>query len=108
MVTVSRSSLPLCPPVALVLLIAGCYSPPSDNALVGRREAAVLAQLGPPSREWAAHYGNPPDTYTAKFTGEIRSAVFKKRGGEVYVTFEKRGGVWYAISNAWLREGWDF
>ena len=94
--------------LALSALITGCYSPPARDSLVGKSEAAVVAELGKPWAESPGHYGLPPLEWAKKFTGEIKTAKFKKRDGEVYVSFEKRGGVWYVISNDWLPEGAAF
>jgi hypothetical protein len=94
--------------VALSGVVAGCYSPPASGSLVGKPEATVVAELGKPWTESPGHYGLPPLEWTKKFTGEIKTAKFKKRGGEIYVSFEKRDGVWYVISNDWLPDGAAF
>ena len=64
------------------------------------------ANAGQPS--CPGHFGAPPLDWTKQFTGDIKTATFKKRGGEIYVSFEKRDGIWYVISNAWLPEGAAF
>lgn len=92
----------------VIALFAGCYSPPASDALVGKIEAVVVAELGKPWTESPGHYGLPSTNWTKQFSGEIKTAKFKKRGGEEYVTFEKRNGVWYVISNSWLPEGGAF
>jgi hypothetical protein len=94
--------------LALACLIAGCYSPPPNNSLVGKPEATVIAQLGKPWTQSPGHYGMPTPDWRKKFTGEIKTAKFKKPGGEIYISFEKRNGTWYAISNDWLPKGAAF
>lgn len=94
--------------VLLSLTGVGCYSPPASNSLVGNTEATVLTGLGKPSTEWLGHYGLPPLEWTRRFSGEVKSATFTKRGGKVYVTYENRDGMWYVIKNSWLRDGAAF
>lgn len=92
----------------LLLLIPGCYSPPAENALTGKTEDAVRAQFGQPHHEFAGHYAAPPESFTQQFTGPIKTLVFAKPGGELYVSFERRNGSWIAICNSWLRSGAAF
>jgi hypothetical protein len=58
--------------------------------------------------EFAGHYAAPPLKFTRQFSGEIKTFVFKKRGGEYYVSFEKRQAGWVSISSSWLRTGAEF
>lgn len=92
----------------LLLLISGCSTPPSEDNLVGKSEAAVRSEFGQPHRESKGHYGAPPTTFAQKFTDEIKTLVFQQPGGEIYVSFEKRGDTWVAICNSWLPEGSAF
>ena len=99
---------------ALAALVAfvGCTSTPAVSRPSGRQsdvyagmsEASIRAQLGRPSREFAGHYGLPSTTFASRFSGQIKTLVFKDPDGEHYVTFEKRSN-WIAISSAWLRKG---
>lgn len=68
----------------------------------------AVAELGKPWREFPGHFGLPHLDWTKKFTGEIKTAVFKKPGGDVYVSFENRNSIWYVISYSWLPEGAAF
>ena len=93
--------------------LTGCsgsqsYAPPPENGLAGSAEAAVKSKLGQPNNEFSGHYGNPPLDFTKKFTGEVKTSVFSKPGGDVYVSFEKRNGTWVAICNSWLPKGAAF
>src|SRR4051812_1803193 len=76
---------------------------PGENALVGQTEAAVRGRYGQPSHEFAGHYGLPPLVWTQQFKGEVKSNVFGRLGGELYVTYEKRNGRWVVIANSYLR-----
>src|SRR5438477_12309471 len=93
--------------VATVVLVRASVWP-SENALVGQTEAAVRARYGQPKHEFAGHYGLPPLAWTQQFKGEVKSGVFRRLGGEVYVTFEKRNGQWIVISNSYLPRGAAF
>jgi len=103
------------PPILLVLIavaLAGCGSQvprrPPENTYVNKPEAVVRSELGEPHHEFAGHYGNPPLDFTKKFTGEIKTLVFKKSGGEYYVSFEKRPPGWVSICSSWLPDGAAF
>ena len=90
----------------VAVAIAGCSSLTSpDNAYANKPEEAVRSTLGKPSVEFAGHYGNPPIDFRQKFTGEIKTLVFKRPGGEHYVSFEKRPAGWVSICSSWLPEG---
>ena len=99
-------------PLIVALALAGCSSLTSlqsdENAYANKPEAAVLFALGKPSDEFVGHYGNPPLDFRQKFTGEIKTLVFKKAGGEYYVSFEKRPVGWVGICSSWLPEGAQF
>jgi hypothetical protein len=79
----------------------------ADN-LTGRTEAAVRSDLGMPHREFSGHYGNPPADFTSKLSGDVKTCVFKKPGGQMYVSFENRHGTWIVICNSWLPGGAAF
>jgi hypothetical protein len=81
---------------------------PAENALVGSTETAVHARYGEPKQEFAGHYGLPRLGWTQQFTGDVKSAVFGRIGGDAYVTFDKRNGQWIVISNSYLRRGAAF
>ena len=65
----------------------------------------MRSELGKPDREFAGHYGNPPVDFTQKFTGEIKTLVFKKDGYEHYVSFEKQPTGWVGICSSSVPEG---
>ncbi|HEV7300081.1 MAG TPA: hypothetical protein VGN72_12000 [Tepidisphaeraceae bacterium] len=94
--------------VLAAVTLSGCLAVPagpSENVYVNRTEAVVRAELGEPSDEFASHYGNPPLDFRRQFTGEIKTLVFKKPGGEHYISFEKRPDGWIAINSSWLPAG---
>ena len=94
----------------------GCASTPpvsrppgrQNDAYVGMSETSICARLGRPSREFAGYYGLPSTTFTSRFSGEIKSLVFKNAEGEHYVTLEKRSKGWIAINSSWLPKGGVF
>ena len=99
-------------PIALMLILvagAGCVStlltPSTENAFVNQSEAVVRLRLGKAEDEFEGHYGAPPIDFQLKFPGRIKTLLFKKRGGEYYVTFEKRSAGWVCISSSWLEQG---
>jgi hypothetical protein len=96
----------------MALLMLGCHSrsamTPVDGALVGLAETVVRSQLGQPRQEFAGHYGNPTAASTRPFTGQIKTSVFPIAGGDEYVSFELRQGVWVAIFNNWLPKSAEF
>jgi hypothetical protein len=97
--------------IAFFAALSACDStppPPATNAYVGKTEAAVRAELGQPDHEFAGHYGNPPLHFTSQFTGEIKTLVFKRPDGEIYVSFEKRADGWMGICSQWLPQGGVF
>ena len=97
--------------VLATLALTGCASQsmhPPENAYANMTEAMVRAQLGEPHLEFAGHYGDPPLTFTQTFSGEIKTLVFKKPGGEYYVSFEKQPSGWVSICSSWLYEGARF
>jgi hypothetical protein len=94
--------------LAACLLLAGCYSPPAENSLAGQSEASIRLTLGQPHNEFSGHYGLPSPAFTKEFVGEVKTSVFAKPGGELYVSFEKRNSVWIAICNSWLPKGSEF
>ena len=95
--------------VLAIFTIAGCSnSDPVENAYVNKTEAFVRAELGSPYREAVGHYGLPPISFTNQFSGEIKTLVFKKAGGEIYVSFEKRPDGWIGICSSWLPKGAAF
>jgi hypothetical protein len=97
----SSAPPPAAPPAATT------KTAPAD-AYAGKTEVAVRATLGKPSREFAGHYGNPPTDFTDRFTGEVKTLVFKDSDGETYASFEKRGVGWVCICSSWLPHGSAF
>lgn len=91
---------------AVVIVRASIW--PGDNALVGQTEAQVRARYGQPKYEGPGHYGMPTLAWTQQFKGEVKSEVFGRLGGSIYVTFEKRDGQWVVISNSYLPRGGVF
>ena len=93
--------------IVLVARLTGCGPPPPppQNTYANKTEAAVRSQLGNPDREFAGHFGAPPDDFARKFSGEIKTLVFKKAGYEHYVTFEKRSAGWISIYSQSVPEG---
>jgi len=89
----------------LLLSLGGCYTPPVENSLAGNSETTVRQELVQPHHEFAGHYGNPPLVFTQMFSAQIKTSVFQKSGGDVYVSFEKQKGVWVVICNSWLPKG---
>ena len=107
--------MPLRPLQLLTILVvaafAGCGSPPPrlpDNMYANKTEVTVRSELGQPDREFAGHYGNPSLDFTQKFTGEIKTLVFKKAGYEHYVTFERKPTGWTSICSSSVPEGSAF
>ena len=97
--------------VVVMLSLTGCSKSKSwhpDNDYADKAESTVRAELGKPSREFVGHYGLPDVEFAKKFTGEIRTLVFKQRGGEFYVSFEKRSVGWISICSSWLPDGAAF
>ena len=96
--------------VLVALVLAGCGSPVQkpENGYANKAEAVVRSELGEPQHQFTGHYGNPPLFFTQKFTGEIKTLVFKKPGGEYYVSFEKRPAGWISIGSSWLPDGAAF
>jgi hypothetical protein len=102
--------------LSLALLIPGCHSrsvatplaAPADGTLAGLAENTVRSQLGQPRLEFAGHYGLPNAASTRPYTGQIKTSVFAVSGGDEYVSFEKRQGVWVAVFNNWLPKGGVF
>ena len=95
----------------LFTVVAGCTSSPGrsiENTYANKSEAAVRSELGEPRYEFAGHYGAPPMDFMKQFPGEIRTLVFKKPGGEFYVSFEKHPSGWVSIRSSWLPEGGEF
>ena len=94
---------------ALLSLMAGCSpSRPPPNTYLNRTEAEVRSELGEPERDFPGHYGNPPMQFKDQFKGEVRTLVFKKPGGQYYVSFEKRSDGSICICSNWLPDGWAF
>ncbi|MDB5321595.1 MAG: hypothetical protein JWN40_3226 [Phycisphaerales bacterium] len=93
--------------ILLVATLTGCGPPPRlpENTYANKTEAAVRSLLGKPDREFAGHFGAPPPDFTEKFSGEIKTLVFKKAGYEHYVTFEKRSTGWISICSQSVPEG---
>ena len=89
-------------------LLIRAWAWPGPNTLVGRSESAVRARYGTPEHEFSGHYGLPAMSWAQQFGGEIKSGVFWRLRGRVYVTFEKRGGQWVVISNQYLPNGAAF
>src|ERR1035437_9597428 len=86
--------------VASFTVMAGCSSQPAhlpENAYADKTEAAVRSELGEPHHQFAGHYGAPRMDFTKQFAGEIKTLVFKKPGGEYYVSLEKRPSGWVSI-----------
>jgi hypothetical protein len=94
----------------LIAMLAGCGPPPRlpDNKYANKTEAAVRSELGKPDSEFAGHYGAPPADSTQKFSGEIKTLVFKKGGYDHYVSFEKRPNGWISICSSSVPEGSSF
>jgi hypothetical protein len=93
----------------ITIELGACASiKPADNALVGQTETEVCAIYGHPKREFAGHYGLPPLAWTRQFKGEVKTDVFRRLDGEIYVTYEKRSGQWVVISNSYLPHGGAF
>jgi hypothetical protein len=93
--------------VAVELMIH-VITPPADNSLVGWTETGMRASYGQPKGEFPGHYGLPPMSWVRQFKGEIKTAVFARPGGELYVSYEKRNGQWIVISNSYLPHGGAF
>jgi hypothetical protein len=93
--------------ILLVATLTGCGPPPRlpENTYANKTEADVRFELGKPDHEFAGHYGAPPLDFTQKFSGEIKTLVFKKAGYEHYVTFEKRPTGWISICSSSVPEG---
>ena|ERR1035437_4400628 len=90
------------------LLMIGCSSLPShlpENSYANKTEDAVRSELGEPHHWFAGPYGLPSMDFTKQFTGEIKTLVFKKPGGEYYVSFEKRPSGWVSICSSWIPDG---
>ena len=101
----------LCLIGVVLLLMIGCSSLAShlsENAFANETEAAVRSELGEPHHQFAGHYGLRSMDFTKQFTGEIKTLVFKKPGGEYYVSFEKRPSGWVSICSNWLPDGRAF
>jgi hypothetical protein len=101
--------------LAVLLFVVGLilggwflFVPPSDDSLVRLTEAQVQSRIGRPYRNSDGHYGNPDLPWADQFSGAIKSSVFRRFGGEVYVSYEKRNGVWVVIRNSWLPDGAAF
>jgi hypothetical protein len=93
--------------VTLIILILRTTGPTPrlpENTYAGKTEATVRAELGKPDRQFAGHYGHPPIDFR-KFTGEIKTLVFKKGGYEHYVSFEKSATGWVGIRSSSVPEG---
>ena len=67
-----------------------------------------MSRYGRPKHEFAGHYGNPPLAWRQQFKGEVKSAVFGRLGGDLYVSFERRDGQWIVVSNSYLPRGAAF
>jgi hypothetical protein len=93
--------------ILLCATLAGCgpHPRPPENTYANKTEAAVRSELGDPDREFAGHYAAPPPDFTQKFSGEIKTLVFKKGGYEHYVSFEKRPTGWISICSSSVPEG---
>jgi hypothetical protein len=91
--------------IVIGLWLPGCAARPRENSLVGKSEAAILMEFGQSHSEFAGHYGSPPVSFVEKFRGEVKTMIFDRRGGDLYVSFEKRNGVWTAICNSFLAKG---
>lgn len=105
-----KHSLPL---LALAVVTAtligrGRFARPGDDAYAGVAEAAVRDVLGAPAHEFVGHYGNPPAAFVSRFPGEVKTLVFSYRGGDYYVSFERRPGGWVGICSSWLPAGGVF
>jgi hypothetical protein len=94
--------------IVAAMFIARASAWPAENALVGQSEAAIRTRYGQPKHEFDGHYGAPPVEWTRQFDGDVKSGVFRRLGGDLYVTFEKRNGQWIVISNSYLPRGGVF
>ena len=94
--------------LGVTILVVWASIWPADNALVGTTEVEVQNRYGRPKEEFVGHYGNPPLAWTHQFKGDVKSGVFRRLGGEIYVTFENRDGHWIVISNSYLPRGAAF
>ncbi|MCE9547249.1 MAG: hypothetical protein K8T25_17395 [Planctomycetia bacterium] len=92
----------------VVAILTRAWMWPDENALVGRTDAEVIARYGQPVSQSAGHYGLVSVVWTQKFKGPIKSGVFWRLRGEIYVSFEQRNGQWIVISNSYLPSGAQF
>lgn len=95
--------------MALAIVVAayvGCAEiQPAENALVGMNMDAVAASYGQPLHTFDGHYGLPEFSWTQQFQGEVQTCVYARVSGEIYVSYERRGGDWIAICNSYLPRG---
>jgi hypothetical protein len=89
----------------VVAFVARAWMWPSENALVGWTEAEVMARYGEPLHEFAGHYGLPDAAWTQRFKRPIKSAIYWRLRGEIYVTFENRNGQWIVVAHLYLPRG---
>ena len=71
---------------------------------VGCSRAEVVKRMGLPAHEVENHFGNPPASYI-KLHPVVKILVYSQPGGELYVSFERRGSKWLAFECSFLPAG---
>lgn len=83
-----------CVLAGILLTMAGCYTPPADDDLIGMSEAEVRGLLGDPDSGKIGHYGE----FEGHKTGnDVRTLTFVNRSVVQRVTFERQGMNWVAV-----------
>jgi hypothetical protein len=74
---------------------------------LGKTKASIIQRYGPPSKEWAGHYGSPPTDYMEQHSPSV-SLLYQRLTGTLYISLEKKDDDWICYSSHWMPNGAEF
>lgn len=74
------------------------------TGLIGLNQNQLLDELGEPTQTFDGLFGNPTVAHAQQY-GEVRTQVYDRYGGSLYVALESRNGGWFVVEADYLPDG---